>query len=94
MAGHACGSDAKERRPSRGRRFRRHNGHASVAVVDKMLEPEVERLHRLYDFRFRPYWQGGAILLASGFGAVPGAFICGVGWATGFGGRCSSGPRS
>src|SRR5260370_31224916 len=25
-----------------------------------------------------PYWQGGAILLASGLGAVPGAFI--LGW--------------
>ena len=41
-----------------------------------------------------PYWQGGAILLASGLARsrVP---LSGVGWATGSaGGRCSSGPRS
>src|SRR5258708_19545510 len=36
-----------------------------------------------------PYWQGGAILLASGLGAVPGAFIWGwlgdrIGRRTGF----------
>jgi MFS transporter, putative metabolite:H+ symporter len=40
------------------------------------------------------YWEGGAILLASGLGAVPGAFFW-AGWATGSAAaRCSFCQRS